>query len=99
MAKKRRKRSKKKSWVLEHLRPLLADAIGIGLVVVALVSALGIWLDAAGPVGAFLRFVARGALGVTGLLFPLLALWWGLVLVRGTAEEDRGRMLLGLSMI
>jgi S-DNA-T family DNA segregation ATPase FtsK/SpoIIIE len=100
MAKKRRKRSKKKkSWVLEHLRPLLADAVGIGLVVVALVSALGIWLDAAGPVGAFLRFVARGALGVTGLLFPLLALWWGLVLVRGTAEEDRGRMLLGLSMI
>jgi DNA segregation ATPase FtsK/SpoIIIE, S-DNA-T family len=100
VAKKRRRKSKKAgSRILQHLRPLLADAIGIGLVVVALVSALGIWVDGAGPVGAFLRFVARGALGVTGLLFPLLSLWWGLVLVRGTAEEDRGRMLLGLTMM
>jgi S-DNA-T family DNA segregation ATPase FtsK/SpoIIIE len=98
MAAKKRRKKKKRSRVLEHLQPLLADAIGIGLVVVALLSALGIWIDGAGPVGAFLRFVARGSLGVAGLAFPVLALWWGLILVRGTAEEDRGRMLLGLGM-
>jgi DNA segregation ATPase FtsK/SpoIIIE, S-DNA-T family len=100
-AKKRTSKRKKKPSrrVLQHLRPLWADAIGIGLVVVALVSALGVWIDGAGPVGAFLRFLARGSLGVAGLAFPILALWWGLVLVRGTAEEDRGRMLLGLVMV
>jgi S-DNA-T family DNA segregation ATPase FtsK/SpoIIIE len=100
MAKKRRRSKKKRqSRILEHLQPLLADAVGIGLVVVALLSALGIWLDGAGPVGAFLRFIARGSLGVAGLAFPILALWWGLIMVRGTAEEDRGRMLLGLTMV
>ncbi|MGH2711118.1 MAG: DNA translocase FtsK 4TM domain-containing protein, partial [Actinomycetota bacterium] len=99
MAKKKKRRSrKKKPSVFSHLQPLLADAIGIGLVVVALVSALGIWIDGAGPVGAFLRFIARGSLGVVGLAFPIFALWWGLVLVRGTEEEDRGRMGLGLTM-
>ena len=97
MASKKR-RKKKKTSVLDHLQPLLADAIGIGLVVVALLSALGIWLDAAGPVGGGLKFLARGSLGVLGLAFPILTLWWGLVLIRGTAEEDRGRMLLGLGM-
>ena len=99
MAAKKRKTTKKRpSRVLQHLQPLWADAIGIGLVVVALLSALGIWLDGAGPVGAFLRFLARGSLGVAGLAFPIVALWWGLILVRGTAEEDRGRMLVGLTM-
>jgi len=99
MAAKKRRKKKKQSRILEHLQPLLADAVGIGLVVVALLSALGIWLDGAGPVGAFLRFIARGSLGVAGLAFPVLALWWGLIMVRGTAEEDRGRMLLGLAMM
>ncbi len=98
-AKKRKSTKKRPSRVLQHLQPLWADAIGIGLVVVALLSALGIWLDGAGPVGAFLRFLARGSLGVAGLAFPIVALWWGLILVRGTAEEDRGRMLLGLTMM
>ncbi|HEX2030374.1 MAG TPA: DNA translocase FtsK 4TM domain-containing protein [Actinomycetota bacterium] len=81
-----------------HLTPLVEDVIGIGLVALALLAALGIWLDAAGPVGGFLSLVARGAFGLFGYAFPLMALWWGLVLVRGTAEEDRGRMLVGLSL-
>jgi S-DNA-T family DNA segregation ATPase FtsK/SpoIIIE len=102
--KKKRKRKKKRGSLLlaagrkvvEHLGDHLADAIGIGLVVLALLSALGIWFEAAGPLGRFLSFVARGTFGVAGYAFPVVALWWGVVLVRGTAEEDRGRMLLGL---
>jgi DNA segregation ATPase FtsK/SpoIIIE, S-DNA-T family len=82
--------------VAEHLGPQLSDAIGIGLVVLAILSALGLWFDAAGPLGRFLVFVIRGTFGVAGIVFPLVTLWWGLVLVRHTAEEDRGRMLLGL---
>jgi S-DNA-T family DNA segregation ATPase FtsK/SpoIIIE len=105
VATKKRKKKRKKggSRVLgagrklaERLGEQLADAVGIGLVVLAVLSALGIWLDAAGPLGRGLAFLVRGAFGVSGYAFPLLALWWGLVLVRGTAEDERGRMLIGL---
>jgi S-DNA-T family DNA segregation ATPase FtsK/SpoIIIE len=103
MATKTRKRSKGKSKresparrVARHLAPQAADAIGIGLVVLAIITALGIWLDAAGPVGRFLNVAVRGTFGVSGYVFPVVSLWWGLVLVRGTAEEDRGRMFIGL---
>ncbi len=82
-----------------HLGEQIADVVGIGLVVLAVLTALGIWLDAAGPLGRGLTFLVRGAFGVSGYAFPVLALWWGVVLVRGTAEEDRGRMLVGLSML
>jgi DNA segregation ATPase FtsK/SpoIIIE, S-DNA-T family len=82
----------------EHLGDQLADAIGIGLVVLAVLSALGLWLDAAGPLGRFLNFAVRGTFGVVGYAFPVLALWWGIVLVRGTAEEERGRMFIGVWM-
>ena len=106
MAKKKRKRAKKRSGgavsaagqrVAEHLGPQVSDAIGIGLLVLAGLSVLGIWLDAAGPVGRFLTIVVRGILGLVGYAFPVLALYWGLLLVRGTAQEDRGRMFIGLT--
>jgi DNA segregation ATPase FtsK/SpoIIIE, S-DNA-T family len=107
MATRTRKRKKKRAKrgtrvagagrrVAEHLGPQLADAIGIGLVVLAVLSALGLWFEAAGPLGRFLRYVILGTFGVSGYAFPVVTLWWGLVLVRHTAEEDRGRMLLGL---
>jgi DNA segregation ATPase FtsK/SpoIIIE, S-DNA-T family len=83
----------------EHLGPQLSDAVGIGLVVLAILSALGLWWDAAGPLGQGLTYLIRGAFGVAGYAFPVVALWWGVVLVRHTAEEDRGRMFLGLWMV
>jgi S-DNA-T family DNA segregation ATPase FtsK/SpoIIIE len=83
--------------VVEHLGPQIADAVGIGLMVLAALSVLGLWLDAAGPVGRFLALLVRGTFGLAGYAFPVVALWWGLVLVRGTVREERGRMLLGLS--
>jgi DNA segregation ATPase FtsK/SpoIIIE, S-DNA-T family len=82
--------------VAHHLAPQAADIIGIALVVLALLVALGIWFDAAGPVGRFLSFAVRGTFGLVGYAFPILSLWWGLILVRGTAEEERGRMLIGI---
>ncbi|MGH2678817.1 MAG: DNA translocase FtsK 4TM domain-containing protein, partial [Actinomycetota bacterium] len=101
--KKKKKAAKRGSRVVgagrkvaEHLGPQLSDAIGIGLVVLAILSALGLWFEAAGPLGTFLSFVILGTFGVAGYGFPVATLWWGLILVRGTAEEDRGRMLLGL---
>jgi DNA segregation ATPase FtsK/SpoIIIE, S-DNA-T family len=82
--------------VVEHLGPQIADAVGIGLMVLAALSVLGLWLDAAGPVGRFLTILVLGTFGLAGYAFPVIALWWGIVLVRGTAREERGRMLLGL---
>jgi S-DNA-T family DNA segregation ATPase FtsK/SpoIIIE len=109
MATTKRKRSKKKKGksgsgrvssagrrMVRHLAPQAADVIGIGLVVLALLTGLALWLDAAGPLGGILTFSVRGTFGLLGYAFPVLALWWGLVLVRGTAEDDRGRMLVGL---
>ncbi len=101
-AKKKRKKAKRKgrgvgARLAEHLRPQLADAVGIGLLVLAGLSVLGLWLGGGGPVGRFLVIGVRGTFGLLGFAFPVVALWWGLVLVRGTAEEDRGRMLVGLA--
>ncbi|HEV3475768.1 MAG TPA: DNA translocase FtsK 4TM domain-containing protein [Actinomycetota bacterium] len=100
-----RKRKKQRRGVIaagrtvaRHLGPQLADAIGIALVVLAVLSALGIWFSAAGPLGGALAFVVRGTFGVSGIAFPVVALWWGLVLIRGTVEEERGRMLIGLTL-
>jgi S-DNA-T family DNA segregation ATPase FtsK/SpoIIIE len=96
--KKRKKKESRWARIGEHLREQIADVVGVGLVVLSILSGLGIWFDAAGPLGKFLNVAVRGGFGVPGLAFPLVALWWGLVLVRGTAEEDRGRMLIGLVM-
>jgi S-DNA-T family DNA segregation ATPase FtsK/SpoIIIE len=81
-----------------HLGEQIADAVGIGLVVLAVLTALGIWFDAAGPLGRGLTVLVRGGFGISGYAFPVLALWWGVILVRGTADEDRGRMLIGVWM-
>jgi S-DNA-T family DNA segregation ATPase FtsK/SpoIIIE len=105
LATRTRKRKKQRRGVVaagrtvaRHLGPQLADAIGIALVVLSVLSALGIWFSAAGPLGRALAFVVRGTFGVSGIAFPVVALWWGLVLIRGTAEEERGRMLIGLTL-
>ena len=81
-----------------HLGEQIVDVIGVGLVVLAVLTALGIWFGAAGPLGRGLTYVVRGAFGLVGFAFPVLALWWGVVLVRGTAQEERGRMLIGAWM-
>jgi S-DNA-T family DNA segregation ATPase FtsK/SpoIIIE len=79
-----------------HLAPQIADMIGIGLVVLALLSMLSIWLDAAGPVGRFLTVLVKGLWGVAGYAFPVVAMYWGVLLIRGTAVEERGRRFVGL---
>ncbi len=82
--------------VAGHLAPAVADAIGIGLVVLGLLSVLSLWLDAAGPLGRLLTVLVTGLFGMAGYAFPAFALYWGVLLIRGTAAEDRGRMFVGL---
>jgi DNA segregation ATPase FtsK/SpoIIIE, S-DNA-T family len=91
------KRSSRAS-VRSHLAPWARDALGIGLVVLALLAILGLWFDAAGPVGRGLDWLLHGTFGIVAVVFPILALYWGLVLLRGIAEQDRLRMFIGFAI-
>jgi S-DNA-T family DNA segregation ATPase FtsK/SpoIIIE len=84
--------------VRTHLRPWARDALGIGLVVLALLAVLGLWFEAAGPVGRGLDWLLHAAFGLAAVVFPLLALYWGLVLLRGAPEQERLRMFIGFAI-
>ena len=88
-----------KTPVRQILSPHARDAFGVFLVVLALVSVLGLWFHAAGPVGEFLTWALRGLFGVAAVAFPVLGIYWGLVLLRDTAREDRVRMFIGFSVL
>ena len=81
------------------LSPWARDALGIFLVVLGLVAVLGVWFDAAGPVGRGLEWVLRGLVGETAVLFPLVGVYWGVLLLRDTAREERLRMFIGFAIL
>ena len=81
--------------VRQHLAPWARDALGIGLMVFALISMLGLWFHAAGFVGRGIELMLEALVGQAAVLFPLLALYWGVLLLRGTAEDVRARMFIG----
>jgi len=80
------------------------DAWGIVLLLVAVISGLGIYLDAAGPVGRWIDAGARGGLGLVGSLAPVVLLAFGALLFmdRGATEVGRlgtGTVLIGLAVL
>ena len=100
MAGSSRRRGKKgaRTSVRTHLKPWARDALGIGLVVLALLAVLGLWFEAAGPVGRGLDWLLHAAFGLAAVVFPLLALYWGLVLLRGAPDQERLRMFIGFAI-
>jgi DNA segregation ATPase FtsK/SpoIIIE, S-DNA-T family len=76
----------------------LGDAYGVGLTVAALLSALGIWFDAAGPVGGFLELAFRGMLGIGGLATPLLFAYLAYAMFVTRPGPDRPRLAIGLGV-
>ena len=88
-----------KTPVHQILSPHARDALGIFLCVLALVAVLGLWFDAAGPVGDFLGWLFRGAWGVAAMTFPLIGIYWGILLLRDTAREERVRMFIGFTVL
>ena len=94
----RGQRTKKRPSVRSHLRPWARDALGIGLVVLALLAVLGLWFGSAGPVGRGLDWLLHATFGIAAVVFPVLALYWGLMLLRGSAEQDRLRMFIGFAI-
>jgi DNA segregation ATPase FtsK/SpoIIIE, S-DNA-T family len=75
----------------------LRDVWGAGLLVLAALAALGLYLDAAGIVGVYLSLLFRGLFGVFGLLAPP-ALVAGGVLLLGERRPANGRVVLGIGL-
>jgi S-DNA-T family DNA segregation ATPase FtsK/SpoIIIE len=85
--------------VARHLSPRAADALGVGLIVLTALCILGLWFGAGGPFGRLLQVGVRGFFGPAGYVVPVVAAYWAALLLRGTAVEDRGRMLVGLVIV
>jgi DNA segregation ATPase FtsK/SpoIIIE, S-DNA-T family len=102
-SKKPAPRSKKKpppkTPVRQIVSPHARDALGIFLVVLALLTVLGLWFDSAGVVGDFLTWFFRGAWGVAAMTFPFVGAYWGVLLLRDTAREERVRMFIGFAVL
>ena len=98
---KRKPSAKKpaKTPVRTVLSPWARDAMGIGLIVLSLLAALSLWLEAGGPVGRGITWLIRGSFGVGAYAFPVLGAWWGFVLLRDIAREDRVRMAIGFACL
>jgi S-DNA-T family DNA segregation ATPase FtsK/SpoIIIE len=93
-----RRRARARTPVRQHLAPWARDAAGIGLVVLALISALALWFDAAGVVGRGIEVAVRWAIGVAGVAFPALGLYWGVLLLRDAVADQRPRMFIGFAI-
>ncbi len=96
---KRKPNAPAKTPVRLILSPWARDAAGILLVVLGLLAVLGVWFDAAGPVGRGLEWLLRGAAGETAILFPVVGVYWGVLLLRDTAREERLRMFIGFTVL
>ncbi len=89
-----RKRSRK--TVRSALSPWARDAIGIGLVALALLSILAVWFGGGGIAGRGISNFLHWGFGIGAVAVPLLGAWWGVVLVRDMAREERVRILIGI---
>ena len=75
------------------------DVWGIILLLVAVISGLGIYLDAAGPVGRGIDAAARGGLGLVGSLLPVLLLLLGSLVFFDRSGTEFGRVATGTFLV
>ena len=74
------------------------DVLGVACLLAAVLVALGVWLGAAGPLGAGLETLTRGLVGVYAVVVPVVLVVVGVLLIRGrqpqaptTPERSRRR--------
>ncbi len=75
------------------------DLWGIILLLVAVISGLGVYLDAAGPVGQAIDTLARGGFGLVGYLVPVLLLAFGVLLFVDRTGSEIGRIGTGTALL
>jgi DNA segregation ATPase FtsK/SpoIIIE, S-DNA-T family len=93
------RKAPKKTPVRSVLSPWARDAFGIGLLVLALLAVLSLWLDAGGPLGNAIAWLLPALFGLGAYAFPMVGLWWGFILLRDTARDDRVRMFIGFAVL
>ena len=86
-------------WFRDALGAQLGDVYGIGLTVLAVLCALGIWFNLAGPVGRFLELAFRGLLGVGGLFTPVVFGYLAYEMFVTRPGPDRPRITIGLAVL
>jgi len=86
-------------WFRDALGAQLGDVYGIGLTVLAVLCALGIWFNLAGPIGRFLELAFRGLLGVGGLFTPVVFGYLAYEMFVTRPGPDRPRITIGLAVL
>ncbi|HVV25349.1 MAG TPA: DNA translocase FtsK 4TM domain-containing protein, partial [Pseudonocardiaceae bacterium] len=72
------------------------DGIALVLVALAVITAFGVWFQAAGPVGHWVDIGVRSVFGNGSVLLPLALLAAGVTLMRtGPKPESRPRLVIG----
>ena len=61
--------------------------LGVACLLVAVLVALGVWLGAAGPLGAGLETLTRGLVGVYAVVVPVVLVIVGVLLIRGRQPQ------------
>ncbi len=76
------------------------DGLGLLLIAAAIVLAMAVWFDVAGPIGEHLAFGLDWGLGLATRVLPVLLVLWGLRVMRHKPpEEAHGRSLVGWTAI
>ncbi len=83
----------------EHVGDRASDAWGLLLVLVAVIAALGTWVDAAGPVGAFLDALFHSLVGQFALFLPLVLGALGIAIVMDRPAGELGRVGVGGTLV
>lgn len=79
----------------EHLGAQRRDVGGLLLLLIGILTGLGTYANAAGPVGEFLQAIALGVLGLAGYMLPVIFAWFGLLVMIGRPSPEVGRIAVG----
>ncbi|HVV10418.1 FtsK/SpoIIIE family DNA translocase [Amycolatopsis sp.] len=80
----------------EHRR----DGLGLGLIALALIIAVGVWWRAAGPIGQYLEIGTRTVFGAGAVALPLALVVAAIALMRSEPRpETRPRMVIGTLLV
>ena len=83
------------AWSFEHVRSAPIQAWGAVVAFIGLASGVGIYSDAAGPVGSALQYVFRLMVGDIAILVPLLLVATGIMAVLPFTQDHLGRIVAG----
>ncbi|GAA1943619.1 FtsK/SpoIIIE family DNA translocase [Amycolatopsis minnesotensis] len=80
----------------EHRR----DGLALGMIALGIIAAVGVWWQAAGPIGGWVQVGARTVFGAGAVTLPLVLLVAAIALMRSEPRpETRPRMVIGSLLV